>query len=272
MEFSERTCVITGAGSGIGRGLVTEALTRGMRVVAADVDAPSLASLEESCQATDRLITRPVDVAVYESMDNLARFVFDELGGVDLFFNHAGVISTGYLWEESVTTIDWHLAVNLRGIAYGIRAFVPRMIAAGRPSVIVNTGSLASFAAARGLGLYSAAKHGVLGITEALAHDLSHANAPVEAKFLAPGGVSSAIAQVHRAPAGIVTHHDDELRKFLSDVDGWMPPAEAASVIFDELGADKFWLFTHPDRKGGTGPRHEAMLAEEPPPYREVMG
>ena len=124
--------VITGAGSGIGRALAQHAASLGMRVVASDVEPPTL-------DETVRLITEaggtaigvPTDVSVAESVQALADAAYATYGDVHLLCNNAGVFSGGLLWERTIADWNWVMGVNLYGIVHAISAFVPRMIAAG---------------------------------------------------------------------------------------------------------------------------------------------
>ena len=89
------------------------------------------------------IATRVTDVSQYEEVLALADHVFATHDHVDVLCNNAGVFAGGLIWERPPSDFEWTLGVNLWGILHGVRAFVPRMIAAGRPSHIVNTVSMA---------------------------------------------------------------------------------------------------------------------------------
>jgi NAD(P)-dependent dehydrogenase (short-subunit alcohol dehydrogenase family) len=158
MDFTGKTAVITGAASGIGLGLAREAARRGIWMVLADRDE---AALREVAAALPDALAVPTDVADPVAVQALADAAFDHLGSVDLLFNNAGIMATGFTWEIEPARWDASLAVNIGGVLNGLRAFVPRMIAAGTPSRIVNTASVGGFGPSPLMSPYSATKFAV---------------------------------------------------------------------------------------------------------------
>ncbi len=120
----------------------------------------------------------------------LADFAFDTFGAVHLLCNNAGISPAGRIWD--FTDDEWQtlLGVNVRGVANGIRSFVPRMIDQGEGH-IVNTGSGASFVATVRLGPYSATKHAIVGLSEGLRYELDGTGIGVS--VLVPAGVNTNI-------------------------------------------------------------------------------
>jgi NAD(P)-dependent dehydrogenase (short-subunit alcohol dehydrogenase family) len=113
-----------------------------------------------------------VDSTDPQALEDLASRVFDEDKAVDVLHNNAGI---GHAADIEETTVeDWQrvIGVNLLGVAYGVQAFVPRMLTQGRPAAIVNTASMAGLIAAPTMAPYSASKFGVVGMTEALDAEL----------------------------------------------------------------------------------------------------
>ena len=135
--------VITGAASGIGAGLAREAARRGMQVVLADRDAAQLKVVAQAIG--DAALAVPTDVTDPAALEALADAAYAAHGQVDLLFNNAGVLSTGFSWEMSAKTWQTSLDVNIGGIVNGLRAFVPRLLAADRPARIINTASVGGF-------------------------------------------------------------------------------------------------------------------------------
>ena len=120
--------VITGAASGIGAGLAREAARRGMKVVLADRDAAKLKAVADAIG--DAALAVPTDVTDPAALEALAEAAYAAHGQVDLLFNNAGVLSTGFSWEISAKAWQTSLDVNIGGIVNGLRAFVPRLLAA----------------------------------------------------------------------------------------------------------------------------------------------
>src|SRR4051812_2666696 len=139
-QLQGKVAVVTGAGSGIGRALAQRFETEGMRVVAADIEKEALA---QTAGLLDHASTFLADVSQYDDVVALADHAFETFGAVDVLCNNAGVFAGGLMWERPDSDFTWTLGVNLWGILNGIRAFVPRMIAAETEAHIVNTVSMA---------------------------------------------------------------------------------------------------------------------------------
>lgn len=167
---SATRAVVTGAGSGLGRAFVLELVRRGAAVVACDLDEPSAretADLAAATEASARVIPSYCDVTDSEQLEAAAALCDRELGGVDLVVNNAGVAVSGRV--EDVSLEDWRhvVDVNLWGVVYGCRAFVPRLRAQGRGGVI-NVASVAGLVSGPELGPYNVTKSGVVALSETM--------------------------------------------------------------------------------------------------------
>src|SRR4029077_7178440 len=171
-SLTDRTAVVTGGASGIGRALSLLFARGGAHVVVADLaeggrarqGAPGGgADLEEAgmaetvagvSRAGRRGLAVKTDVSRLADVEALAERAFGEFGAVHVVCNNAGVALWGGL--ESVTHKDWEWAmgVNLWGVIHGVEAFVPRMVAGKQPGHVVNTASMAGLIASQGLGIY----------------------------------------------------------------------------------------------------------------------
>ena len=125
-EFKDKVAVITGAASGIGRGLARRAAREGMKVVLADIEKETLNQTEEELKKSGaNVISVITDVSKLEEIENLARITLDTFGEVHLLCNNAGVGMGGFLWDCTSTDFEWVLGVNLWGVIHGIRTFIP---------------------------------------------------------------------------------------------------------------------------------------------------
>src|SRR3954449_10557754 len=167
--FVGKIVVVTGAGSGIGRASARLFAKLGAKVHVADVNGESAEAVARETGGKAQV----VDVTDPEAVEAFAARVFEEDGRVDVLHSNAGI---GHAADIEQTTVeDWQrvIGVNLLGMAYVVQAFVPRLMAQGGHSSIVNTASMAGLVAAPGMAPYSASKFGVVVISESLNAELA---------------------------------------------------------------------------------------------------
>jgi NADP-dependent 3-hydroxy acid dehydrogenase YdfG len=232
--------VITGAASGIGAGLAREAVRRGMQVVLADIDG----AVDDVAKGFGKkAISVQTDVRDPTALEMLANHCWAEFGPPDLLFNNAGVLFTGRSWEIDAATWQRALDVNITGIVNGLRAFVPRMLEADRPGVIINTASTGGFLPSPLMAPYSATKFAVVALTEALAGELKAMNSKLRAALLAPGPVKTAIFRDVPSEASSAFH---DVMTSLLDAHGMTPDA-FAPIVFDGIARGDYWLIPQPE-------------------------
>jgi len=205
---SGQVAVVTGAASGIGRGLVDAFAARGFRVVLADVEAQALE--EAAGSVPGEVLAVRTDVRSAESVDELAAATLERFGRVDVVCNNAGVVtSRAPIWQQSYADWEWTVQVNLLGVANGVRAFVPHLVTQGHGHV-VNTASIAGLATipGGGNGAYSATKHAIVGLSETLRLELSLVAPAVGVTVLCPGPVPTRIHDAARNRPSADTQED----------------------------------------------------------------
>jgi short-subunit dehydrogenase/pimeloyl-ACP methyl ester carboxylesterase len=190
-----KLALVTGAGAGIGRATALELARKGARaVMIVDRD---LAAAEETAAAVRDVGT---DAAVYQAdvgdataMNKLAAQVNDEHGVVDIMVNNAGIGMAGRFLETTPAHWDNILAVNLRGVLNGSRAFGTQMVERGQGGTIINVSSAAAFLPSKSMIAYGTTKAAVLAFSESLRADLADEGITVTA--VCPGFVNTNIAK-----------------------------------------------------------------------------
>ncbi len=189
-RLEDRGVVVTGATKGLGRETALLMAAEGARVVAVGRDAADGASLqEEAIGLPGSIVFHPGDVRE-EATHTGAIARCREGGRLNAYVNNAGILGPeGPLHETSLEDWEEVNAVNMRGVFLGCRAAVRTMREDGRGGSIVNIGSILSQTADPFLTSYTATKHGVLGLTRALAVD--YAAAGIRANCVLPGDMET---------------------------------------------------------------------------------
>lgn len=181
--------VVTGAANGVGKAAAQRFVQDGLGVVLVDLAGETLdraeAELRALAGASTIVQAVPTDVTDTDAMTALADQVF-ALGEVAVLMNNAGIALPTGSWENAE---NWRklLEVNLFGVMNGVHAFLPCMIEAARPAVVINTGSKQGITTPPGNPAYNTSKAAVKVMTEMLAHDLRQAEAKITAHLFVPG-------------------------------------------------------------------------------------
>jgi NAD(P)-dependent dehydrogenase (short-subunit alcohol dehydrogenase family) len=195
LELSDKSIVVCGGATGIGRACAVAFAREGANVAILDWNGDALAdAAAELGSLAVEVFTRVTDVSDSGSVESAHADVIDAFGGIDVGFNNAGIISPSKAIEDT-TDEDWNrvIAVNLTGVFNCVRAQVRHMRPRNR-GVIINTGSAVSFVGAPGTTPYTSSKHAVLGLTRTVALELAGSGVRVNA--VAPGTVETPLNSV----------------------------------------------------------------------------
>ncbi len=230
--FRDKVAVITGAGSGIGRALALQLAQEGARLALSDIDQ---AALDETLsllpnEAGDTTRGYLLDVSSREDVFTHAGLIHKDFGAVHFLFNNAGATVVGSIEHLSIEEFEWQLGVNLWGVLYGTKAFLPDMLQR-REGCIVNISSVFGMISFPTQGAYNMSKFAVRGLTECLWSELHGTG--VHAVSVHPGGIRTGIAQTarHCAASG------DYEQQFEGAADKMLitPPEKCAADILKGL-------------------------------------
>jgi NAD(P)-dependent dehydrogenase (short-subunit alcohol dehydrogenase family) len=286
-DVKGRVAVVTGAASGIGRGMAQSFVAAGMKVVLADVDAERLGEFASELEKSGaEVLPVKTDVSRQDQVDELARRALDAFGAVHVVCNNAGVAHGGVpTWQSTLHDWEWIVGVNLMGVVHGVRTFTPLLLEQGEGH-IVNTASMAGLISGAGNALYGVTKHAVVALSEALFNELAaQAESRVRVSVLCPGWINTQILQSsQRNQPEAVRHHlpqdrtspEAEIRRKLveSMLASGLDPRRVGDLVLDAIRAEKFWILTHPQWKSMIRHRMENVLEERdptpagPPPNR----
>jgi NAD(P)-dependent dehydrogenase (short-subunit alcohol dehydrogenase family) len=225
------TAVVTGGASGIGLATAKKLAARGLKVVIADREGAQLYQAIRDLAALaaggeDEVMGFACDVSRPDDVARLAEATWEKFGDVSFLMNNAGVGSNpGKPWED---TNAWRalIDINFWGVVHGVAAFVPKMIEAGEPGIIVNTGSKQGITTPPGNLAYNVSKSALKTYTEGLAHELRNtAGAKLSAHLLIPGFTFTGITVgAVEKPAGAWTGE------------------QVADFMFDSLSRGDFYI------------------------------
>jgi NAD(P)-dependent dehydrogenase (short-subunit alcohol dehydrogenase family) len=241
-QLAGQVAVVTGAGSGIGRGIAAALAAAGSHVMAADIDAA--AARETAAQlagAGVEAVAAQCDVTDREAVEALADQAWAHFGHVDIAVNNAGVFPP----IRRAISIDerdarWVLEVNLMGAWYGCSAFGQRFTEQGTPAHILNTGSENSLGVAHaGAAFYTASKHALLGLSDVLRQELPDF---IGVSILCPGMVATNLGGSARHRPERFGGPEPKARPASMGLD----PADIGRAAVEGIRRGDFYIVTHP--------------------------
>lgn len=268
-EVTGKVAVITGGSSGIGRGIALAFARADMKVV---VTGRRADHLEETVAifAEHGLDAYPmqVDVTDLAAMRAAADEVERQFGRIDVLVNNAGIGLTGPVTKATSSDWDWAIDVNIKGVANGLQAFLPKIRSHGEGGHIVNTSSMAGLMPIVA-GIYSMTKAAVIGLSEALHIELLSENIGVS--VYCPGPTHSNIAaSVANRPSQYGTSGYATPPSAAADaakLPPYMTAEEAGERVLKGVRRGDMFILTHPEFKAGVAERHatiEAAFPDEP--------
>lgn len=267
-EFKGKTAFVTGGASGIGLAMAKAFAENGMNVMLADVEQNALDSaLKDLNQYGNHVRGVACDVADPDSVERAAQASFAAFGKVHILCNNAGVAAGSGIDSISVESWRWVVDVNLMGVVYGVRSFLPHIRAHGEGGHIVNTASMAGMVSGW-FSPYDATKFAVVAMSEGLRPQLQPLGIGVS--VLCPYFVRTKIGESGRNrqerygqmstldPGSPVAAVVEEIRKQIA---AGLDPAEVAARVLAAIENEELYIFTHPNMREFVEARFAAIEA-----------
>ena len=277
-NFTGKTAVLTGAGSGFGLECARIGARLGMNLVLVDVQQDALDAAAHELESADvQVLAMKVDVSSASQMQALGAAVLARFGAPHFVFNNAGVGSGGLIWENSVQDWEWVLGVNVMGVVHGVRVFTPMMLDAAKKDPlwqghIVNTASMAGLLNPPNMGVYNVSKHAVVSLSETLYQDLALVTDQIGTSVLCPFFVATGIGRSHRnRPAGLGAEKPTKSQLIQQAMtgkavdSGKVSAADVAQLVFDAMASRQFYIYSHPKAIKSVQTRLEDILQARNP-------
>ena len=233
MDLVDKVIVVTGAGSGIGRELVTRFVREGAKsVIAVDINAENAKETADACGCE----AMAADVSKEEDIERVIVDTENQFGPIDLFCSNAGLALAP---NEQSATAEWQTSweVNVMAHVYAARYLIPRMVARGS-GYFLNTASAAGLLNQVGGAAYGVTKHAAVGFGEWLA--LTYGHQGIKVSLLCPQAVRTAMT----------TLGDDEMSSegvAAAAADGILEVAQVADCVVEGLASESFLILPHPE-------------------------
>ncbi|MDT8439164.1 MAG: SDR family NAD(P)-dependent oxidoreductase [Wenzhouxiangellaceae bacterium] len=237
---SEKTVLITGAGSGLGEAMAQRLAGAGWRVFVTDQHAERAERVRAALPGAGHL-DAALDVTDDTAWQETVARIDTEFGRLDALINNAGVATGGQLGETSLDDWQWVLEINLMGVVRGCHHLVGRFREQGSGH-IVNVASWAGLAAAPAIVAYGTAKAGVVAFSEMLRAELAPVG--VEVSVLCPAFVPTRLTETMRAPD---PSYAERVQKWMER--SGITAEDVAGIVHEALERPRFLLLTHPETR-----------------------
>ena len=278
-SFSGKVAVVTGAASGIGRAIAEYAGRREMKLVLADIEGPALEAVAKELRETGTdVLAVQTDVSNAAEMDALAEKTLETFNGVHLLVNNAGVGAGSSVWDSTLADWQWVIGVNLWGVIHGCRVFIPVMLRQGEDGHVVNTASIAGLIDGNPIAPYHVTKHAVVALSEHIYYSFKEMQAKVGVSVLCPGFVRTEIMACNRNRPPELQNpsrldkpslaYEQIIESMVQAVEAGMNPEEVASIVFESIEAERFYILPHDEFDPYIRSRMESILSRKNPTVR----
>lgn len=283
MNKQDRTVIITGGASGIGKALAFRFGSEGANIVVGDIEHAALNNtVSELVSEGISAIGISVDVSDIDSVRSFRDEVISEFTPPYIVCLNAGVGAGGSIIDSDILDWEWVLGVNLWGVIHGLNVFMPILDKSDEGHIVI-TSSIAGHLSYPNMGAYNASKHAVLTIAETLHYELLEKGSRIGVSVLCPGLVRTNILDSDRNRPETLTSsialdrsdEDDMRKQIVREIyDLALEPDKVADLVFDAVDSKQFYIFTedtfrdaiinrHRNIESRTNPVLAANLVEE---------
>ncbi|MBV1883931.1 MAG: SDR family oxidoreductase [Pseudomonadales bacterium] len=234
-ELTNTVAAVTGAASGIGQAVAIGLAREGCHVAVSDINEAGLQETVKILQSMGAVVTaQKLDVTDRSAVEAWAAKTAEELGGINIIVNNAGVGLSATVEDMSYEDFEWLMDINFWGVVYGTKAFLP-YLQKEEQGHIVNISSVAGIVSAPTGSAYCAAKFAVRGFTESLRQELEISGSGVSCTTIHPGGIKTNIARTSRVTESEMLPMDqDDMADDFSKI-AMTTPEGAAKVIIEGI-------------------------------------
>lgn len=237
-DLAGQVAAISGAGRGIGKATTRALVEQGMRVAIGDVDLA--AAQQVAAELGPSVVALPLDVTDRSSFEAFLDSAEAQLGPIDVIVNNAGIMTVGRFVDEDDLTTRRMVDINLHGVIHGTKLALARMLARDRGH-IVNISSQAGKYGAPGGATYSATKHAVVGLSEAVRGELRLMGANIDVSYVMPFVVQTELGAGLGQARGMRSLAPEEVAKAIVEalqtgrVEVWVPRSAKLTHTFGGL-------------------------------------
>jgi NAD(P)-dependent dehydrogenase (short-subunit alcohol dehydrogenase family) len=193
MRLKNKIAIITGAGSGIGRGIALAFVKEGAKVVVADwLDEGGKETVEQVRKINGEAVFVKTDVSKAADIDKMTKACLEKFGRIDILVNNAGILKSSPLHETPEEDWDAVLNVNLKSVFLASKRVIPEMLKQGQGKII-SIASIAGLVGFENLGPYCASKGGIIALTREMA--LEYAKSKINVNCIAPGVIKTSMTK-----------------------------------------------------------------------------